>query len=87
MALCTEHPAALFSLDSYTAATDRLAGLSWGAEDLSAAVGATENRDAGGNWLPLYEMARSLCLLAAAAAEVAAIDTVVGKLISRNMLV
>jgi citrate lyase subunit beta/citryl-CoA lyase len=54
----------------------RLAGLSWGAEDLSAAVGASTNRDENGNWLPLYEMARSLCLVAAAAAEVAAIDTV-----------
>jgi citrate lyase subunit beta/citryl-CoA lyase len=74
--LCTEHPEAMFSLNSYIAATDRLAGLSWGAEDLSAAVGASTNRDADGNWLPLYEMARSFCLLAAAAADVAAIDTV-----------
>ena len=74
--LCTEHPEALFTLNSYVGATDRLAGLSWGAEDLSAAVGATTNRDDGGNWLPTYEMARSFCLLAAAAAEVAAIDTV-----------
>lgn len=74
--LCTEHPAALFSLHGYIAATPRLAGLSWGAEDLSAAVGAASNRDDNGNWLPTYEMARSLCLLAAAAAEVAAVDTV-----------
>lgn len=74
--LCTEHPEALFTLNSYIGATDRLAGLSWGAEDLSAAVGATTNRDEHGNWLPTYEMARSFCLLAAAAAEVAAIDTV-----------
>ena len=51
-------------------------GLAWGAEDLSAAVGAATNRDENGDWLPTYEMARSLCLLAAAAAEVAAIDTV-----------
>ncbi len=76
MALCTEHPEALFSLHSYKGATDRLYGLSWGAEDLAAAVGATTNRDADGNWLPQFEMARSLCLFAAAAAEVAAIDTV-----------
>ena len=54
----------------------RLAGLSWGAEDLGAAIGASVNRDPDGNWLPLYELARSLCLVAAAAAEVVAIDTV-----------
>ncbi|MCJ7590136.1 MAG: CoA ester lyase [Woeseiaceae bacterium] len=74
--LCTEHPEALFTLNGYIGATPRLAGLSWGAEDLSAALGAVTNRDEHGDWLPTYEMARSLCLLAAAAAEVAAIDTV-----------
>jgi citrate lyase subunit beta / citryl-CoA lyase len=76
IALCTEHPEALFTLHSYVGTLPRLAGLSWGAEDLSAAVGAATNRDASGNWLPPYELARSLCLLAAGAAEVAAIDTV-----------
>ncbi len=74
--LCTERPEALFTLNSYIGATERLAGLSWGAEDLSAAIGSSTNRDEAGNWLPIYEMARSLCLLAAAAAEVPAIDTV-----------
>jgi citrate lyase subunit beta/citryl-CoA lyase len=74
--LCTEHPEALFTLNTYIGATQRLAGLSWGAEDLSAALGAATNRDDAGNWLPTYEMARSFCLLAAAAAAVAAIDTV-----------
>ena len=74
--LCTERPEALFALDSYRETTPRLAGLSWGAEDLSAAVGASVKRDEAGDWLPPYAMARSLCLFAAAAAEVAAIDTV-----------
>ena len=74
--ICTERPEALFKLDSYTAATPRLFGLSWGAEDLGAVVGATARRDANGDWLPPYQLARSLCLFAAAAAEVAAIDTV-----------
>jgi citrate lyase subunit beta/citryl-CoA lyase len=74
--LCTERPAALFTLHGYMGATERLLGLSWGAEDLSVAVGASANRDEQGNWLPAFEMARSLCLLAAAAAEVTAIDTV-----------
>ena len=74
--LCTEHPRALFTLDGYIGSTPRLAGLSWGAEDLSAAIGATTNRDEAGNWLPTFEMARSLCLVAAAAAHVPAFDTV-----------
>lgn len=74
--VATEHPAALFNLDSYTDATSRLAGLTWGAEDLSAAVGASQSRDAAGHWLPPYQLARSLCLFAAAAANVPAIDTV-----------
>ncbi len=76
IALCTERPQALFTLNGYAGATARLFGLSWGAEDLSAAIGASTNRDAEGNWLPLYEMARSFCLLAAATAEVTALDTV-----------
>ena len=74
--LCTERPEALFTLGTYRDATPRLAGLSWGAEDLGAAVGATARRDEDGDWLPPYAFARSMCLFAAAAAEVAAIDTV-----------
>ena len=74
--ICTETPEALFSLGSYKNDTPRLSGLSWGAEDLSTAVGAAANRDEGGAWLPPYELARSLCLFAAAAAKVPAIDTV-----------
>ena len=76
MPIATERPAALFHLHEYANATPRLAALTWGAEDLCAAVGATSNRDSDGNWLPPYELARSLCLLAASAANVAAIDTV-----------
>ena len=76
ISICTERPEALFPLHGYAGATPRLSGLSWGAEDLSAAVGATANRHENGSWLPPYELARSLCLFAAAAAEVAAIDTV-----------
>ncbi len=76
LALCTEHPAALFTLNTWTGATDRLAGLSWGAEDLSVALGSSTNRDEHGRWLPVFELARSMCLLASAAAEVPAIDTV-----------
>lgn len=74
--IATERPDALFHLHEYAGSTNRLAGLSWGAEDLSAALGASSNRDAAGRWLPPYELARSLCLIAASAAEVPAIDTI-----------
>ncbi len=74
--IATERPAALLSLDGYAQPMPRLAGLTWGAEDLSAALGATAIRDEQGRWLPTFELARSLCLVAAAAAEVPAIDTV-----------
>lgn len=76
LVLCTERPEALFTLQSYVGATERLHGLTWGAEDLSVALGATANRDEQGRWLATFEMARSLCLLAAAAADVTALDTV-----------
>lgn len=74
--ICTERPEALFALGGYVGVSDRLSGLSWGAEDLSAAVGASEARDERGDWLAPYQLARSLCLFAAAAAGVAAVDTV-----------
>jgi len=74
--ITTERPAALFQLHEYADATPRLAGLTWGAEDLSAAVGASACKDARGEWLPPYQLARSLCLFAASAAGLPAIDTV-----------
>ena len=76
MPIATERPAALFHLHEYAHSTARLAGLTWGAEDLSTAVGASSNRDEDGNWLPPYQLARSLCLFAASAAGIAAFDTV-----------
>ena len=74
--IATEHPEALFRLHEYKGVSTRLDGLTWGAVDLSAAVGAVTNRDADGRWLPPYELARSLCLFGACAAGVSAIDTV-----------
>ena len=73
--LVTETPGALFALASYAPAHPRLAGLTWGAEDLSAAVGATTHTGPDGGWTEPYRLARSLCLFAAAHAEVPAIDT------------
>lgn len=75
LVVATETPAALFNLGSYAPAHPRLAGLTWGAEDLSAAVGATDNRDASGAWTFPYQVARAMCLFAAAAADVAPIET------------
>jgi len=74
--IVTETPRSVFELGSYAGGIDRLAGLTWGAEDLSAAVGATTARDQHGAFTPLYELARSLCIAGAAAADVAAIETI-----------
>ena len=76
MVVATETGAAMFGLSSYTPQTPRLAALTWGAEDLAAAVGATSNVDEAGAHTPLFRLARSLCLAAAAAAETLAVDTV-----------
>jgi citrate lyase subunit beta/citryl-CoA lyase len=75
LAIATETPAAMFALGSYGGA-ERLAGLTWGAEDLPAAIGAATSREQDGRYTPPYELARSLCLFGAAAAGVAAIETV-----------
>jgi len=76
IAIATETAAALFLAGSYAGASQRLKGLTWGAEDLSVELGAEANRDAQGNFLAPYQLARSLCLAGAAAARVPAIDTV-----------
>ena len=73
--VATEGPGALFDLQSYAGASSRLQGLTWGAEDLATAVGASSNRDASGEFTFTYKLARSLCLLASAHAQIQAIDT------------
>lgn len=74
--IATETPAAIFALGSYAAVAERLLGLTWGAEDLPAALGASTARDESGAYTPPYELARSLTLFAAHAAAVPAIETV-----------
>ena len=74
--IATETAAAIFTLGSYREAKDRLLGLTWGAEDLPAAIGATTSREADGSYTAPYDVARALTLFAAHAAGVAAIDTV-----------
>ena len=73
--VATETPQAMLAMQGYTQPLARLAGVTWGAEDLSAAIGATSNRDEDGSWSPLYTLANSMCLCAAAAAGVPPIDT------------
>ncbi|KQN79830.1 citrate lyase [Sphingomonas sp. Leaf67] len=74
--IATETPAAIFQLGSYGTVAHRLAGLTWGAEDLPAAIGAATSREPDGRYAAPYELARSLTLFGAHAAGVAAIDTV-----------
>lgn len=75
-ALATETARALFLAGTYAGASKRLKGLTWGAEDLLAELGAEANRDANGQWLDPYRIARALCLAGASAAQVPALDTV-----------
>jgi citrate lyase subunit beta/citryl-CoA lyase len=74
--IATETAAGVFALGGYARCGPRLAALTWGAEDLAVALGAAASVDEHGDWLPPYQLARSLCLLAAAAAGVPALDTV-----------
>jgi citrate lyase subunit beta / citryl-CoA lyase len=76
LALATETAAALFLAGSFAGSSARLNGLTWGAEDLSAELGAQANRDAQGRFLDPYRLARVLCLAGASAAQVPALDTV-----------
>jgi citrate lyase subunit beta/citryl-CoA lyase len=74
--IATETPAAIFVLGSYAEVRDRLLGLTWGAEDLPAAIGATAAREADGRYTPPIETVRALALFAAHAAGIPAIETV-----------
>lgn len=74
--IATETPGAIFDLGSLREVSHYLAGVSWGAEDLPAAIGAATSREEDGGYTAPYELARSLTLFAAHAAGVAAIDTV-----------
>ena len=74
--IATETPAALFRLGSYGEVAHRLLGLTWGAEDLPAAIGATAAREEDGRYTAPIETVRGLALFAAHAAGVPAIETV-----------
>lgn len=77
MLLATEMPESMLAIGSY-AGVPRIVAMSWGAEDLATALGASDNRGDYGGYDFTYELARSLCLLGSAAAGVAAIETIHG---------
>src|SRR3974390_1116461 len=76
LARAVESAAGLFMIGSFRDASPRLIGLTWGPEDLSAELGAEANRDQQGELTEPYRLARSVCLYAAAAAKLPAIETV-----------
>jgi citrate lyase subunit beta / citryl-CoA lyase len=77
IALVTEAAEAMFTTGDYAGAP-RLIGMTWGAEDLADALGASNNRDASGDYDFTYKLARSLCLIGAATANVLPIETIHG---------
>lgn len=76
LAIATETAAGVFALGTFAGASHRLAGLTWGGEDLSADIGAETNRGPDGAYTDPYRLARALTLLGAAAAGVDAVDSV-----------
>ena len=76
IAIMTETAAGVLAAPTWREPNPRLAGLTWGAEDLSAAIGARATRDERGRYTDVFRFARTITILAASASEVAAIDTV-----------
>jgi citrate lyase subunit beta / citryl-CoA lyase len=74
--IITETAASLFRFGTFANGHPRLSGMTWGAEDLAADIGALSNKDEMGNYTGIYTLARTLTLAAAAAACVAPIDSV-----------
>lgn len=74
--VATETPAAIFELGSFRDVSVHLMGVTWGAEDLPAAIGASTSREPDGRYTSPYVLARNLTLFAAHAANVPAIETV-----------
>jgi citrate lyase subunit beta/citryl-CoA lyase len=75
--LVTECAEGMFTTGEYRGAP-RVVALTWGAEDLADSIGASSNRNSDGSYGFTYELARSLCLLGAAAAGVTAVETIQG---------
>ena len=77
IALVTETAEGMFTTGDYRGAP-RLVAMTWGAEDLADALGASDNREPDGRYAFTYELARSLCLLGAGAANVSPVETIAG---------
>ncbi|QOZ28052.1 CoA ester lyase [Bradyrhizobium sp. CCBAU 51753] len=75
LTVATETPAAMIGFSGYSRKNRRLVALTWGGEDLSAALGALTPREADGSWTFPYQVARAQCLFAAGAADAAALET------------
>jgi citrate lyase subunit beta/citryl-CoA lyase len=78
LVVATETPAAMIGFAGYATSNPRLVAMTWGAEDLGAALGALSNKEADGSWTFPYQVARAQCLFAAGAAGVMALDTLYG---------
>jgi citrate lyase subunit beta/citryl-CoA lyase len=78
LVVATETPAAMIGFAGYAVPNRRLIAMTWGAEDLGAALGALSNKESDGSWTFPYQMARAQCLFAAGAAGVMALDTLYG---------
>jgi citrate lyase subunit beta/citryl-CoA lyase len=76
IAIATETAASMFNLGTYGDCGPHLLGLTWGMEDLAAALGAQSNHDAQGRPTAPYDLARTLCLIGARAAGVEPVDGV-----------
>jgi citrate lyase subunit beta / citryl-CoA lyase len=76
LAQTVESAAGLFSAGTYRDCSQRLIGMTWGPEDLSAELGAEASREPDGSLTEPYRIARAMCLYAAAAAKVPAIETI-----------
>ncbi len=74
--IAAETPRSIFEFAGYVGSSPRLCGLTWGAEDLAAAVGASASREPDGSFTASFQLARSTVLFAASAAGVPAIETV-----------
>jgi citrate lyase subunit beta / citryl-CoA lyase len=74
--IATETPEGLLNIKEVAAASPRIAAVSWGIEDLGAAMGLPRTRDANGRYLDIPRYARMMCAVAASAAGVEALDTV-----------
>lgn len=74
--IATEVPISLLNMATYIGASSRLEGLTWGAEDLSAEIGAHTNREPDGTYTSPFRLARDLTLMTAVAAGLVPIDTV-----------